>query len=379
MRRAGVAAARTRRRDSGGAGALRAPPLGVESRTARIAVHLSPLRARPWWRSVSRPASSWTSAGPGDPAPADQVCLAVLRSKHQGHDSAVEDHPQGLLTDSPLAWIVTSKYQYALPLYLQAALLGRFGGDLSRNSLAASVVRVGQAVTVDAIARGRQQGRSAPDHSVRAGHAAFGIDMMLASSVEAHGRSGHVLPTHRGRLPRELALAGITDMAAAIRYLAEHYRPAFNAEFMPWTTSCASSTSAWSARTTAWPSRAGARRSRLTVPVTITSRSRSRCACAATRTDRLRCFTARAGGPATTPRVPLRPRASRVRHGACEGEIRYGLRPVPLSPSHEKRTIHLLQDRTVLFVTSTLHSTMWSIAIANPIAYLPQLDGHIPY
>jgi len=31
-------------------------------------------------------------------------------------------------------------------LYRQAALLGRFGGDLSRNNLAASVVRVGQAV-----------------------------------------------------------------------------------------------------------------------------------------------------------------------------------------------------------------------------------------
>ncbi len=38
--------------------------------------------------------------------------------------------------------------------------------------------------------------------------------------------------THQDRLPRELALAGITDMAAANRYLTETYRPAFNAEFM---------------------------------------------------------------------------------------------------------------------------------------------------
>jgi transposase len=53
---------------------------------------------------------------------------------------------KGLLTEAALAWIVTSKYQDALPLYRQAALLGRFGGDLSRNTLAASVVRVGQAV-----------------------------------------------------------------------------------------------------------------------------------------------------------------------------------------------------------------------------------------
>jgi transposase len=54
--------------------------------------------------------------------------------------------PKGLLTDSALAWVVTSKYQDALPLYRQAALLGRFGGDLSRNTLAASVVRAGLAV-----------------------------------------------------------------------------------------------------------------------------------------------------------------------------------------------------------------------------------------
>jgi transposase/cell division protein FtsL len=54
--------------------------------------------------------------------------------------------PKGLLTESALAWVVTSKYQDALPLYRQASLLGRFGGDLSRNTLAASVVRVGEAV-----------------------------------------------------------------------------------------------------------------------------------------------------------------------------------------------------------------------------------------
>ena len=54
--------------------------------------------------------------------------------------------PKGLLTDAALAWVVTSKYQDALPLYRQAALLARFGGDLSRNTLAASVVRVGEAV-----------------------------------------------------------------------------------------------------------------------------------------------------------------------------------------------------------------------------------------
>ena len=54
--------------------------------------------------------------------------------------------PKGLLTETALAWIVTAKYQDSLPLYRQATLLSRFGGDLSRTTLAASMVRVGQAV-----------------------------------------------------------------------------------------------------------------------------------------------------------------------------------------------------------------------------------------
>lgn len=54
--------------------------------------------------------------------------------------------PRGLLTASALSWIITGKYQYGMPLYRQAMLLRRFGGDVSSNTLAASVVRVGQAV-----------------------------------------------------------------------------------------------------------------------------------------------------------------------------------------------------------------------------------------
>jgi transposase len=54
--------------------------------------------------------------------------------------------PKGLFTESALAWIATSKYLDGLPLYRQSALLGRFGGtDISRNTLAASIVRVGHA------------------------------------------------------------------------------------------------------------------------------------------------------------------------------------------------------------------------------------------
>jgi transposase len=55
--------------------------------------------------------------------------------------------PKGLFSEGLLAWVISSKYCDGLPIYRQAALLGRFGGsDLSRNTMAASVVRVGQAV-----------------------------------------------------------------------------------------------------------------------------------------------------------------------------------------------------------------------------------------
>lgn len=55
--------------------------------------------------------------------------------------------PKGLFTESALAWIATSKYLDGLPLYRQAALLGRFGGtDISRNTIAGSIVRLGQLV-----------------------------------------------------------------------------------------------------------------------------------------------------------------------------------------------------------------------------------------
>ena len=59
----------------------------------------------------------------------------------------------------------------------------------------------------------------------------LGIDMIAAYSPEARGRSERAFGTHQGRLPQELALAGIIDMEAANRYLQEFYLPAFNAEF----------------------------------------------------------------------------------------------------------------------------------------------------
>jgi hypothetical protein len=59
----------------------------------------------------------------------------------------------------------------------------------------------------------------------------LGIEMIAAYSPEARGRSERAFGTHQGRLPQELALAGITGMASANRYLTDVYLPAFNTEF----------------------------------------------------------------------------------------------------------------------------------------------------
>jgi len=60
----------------------------------------------------------------------------------------------------------------------------------------------------------------------------IGTEMIAAYSPQARGRSERTFGTHQGRLPRELALHGITTMDDANRDLAEVYRPAHNTEFM---------------------------------------------------------------------------------------------------------------------------------------------------
>jgi hypothetical protein len=59
----------------------------------------------------------------------------------------------------------------------------------------------------------------------------LGIDHIAAYSPEARGRSERAFQTHQGRLPQELARAGITDMDSANRYLEQVYRPGHNREF----------------------------------------------------------------------------------------------------------------------------------------------------
>jgi transposase len=59
----------------------------------------------------------------------------------------------------------------------------------------------------------------------------LGIEHIAAYSPEARGRSERAFQTHQGRLPQELARAGITDMASANQYLERVYRNSHNREF----------------------------------------------------------------------------------------------------------------------------------------------------
>jgi len=59
----------------------------------------------------------------------------------------------------------------------------------------------------------------------------LGIEHIAAYSPEARGRSERMFSTLQERLPKELKLAGITDMEAANRFIAAVYLPAHNARF----------------------------------------------------------------------------------------------------------------------------------------------------
>ena len=61
--------------------------------------------------------------------------------------------------------------------------------------------------------------------------AQLGIEHIAAYSPEARGRSERAFRTLQDRLPKELALAGITTVEAANRWLAEVYIPQHNAAF----------------------------------------------------------------------------------------------------------------------------------------------------
>jgi transposase len=61
--------------------------------------------------------------------------------------------------------------------------------------------------------------------------AQLGVEHIAAYSPEARGRSERAFKTLQDRLPKELALAGITTLAAADRFIQEVYLPEHNARF----------------------------------------------------------------------------------------------------------------------------------------------------
>jgi transposase len=61
--------------------------------------------------------------------------------------------------------------------------------------------------------------------------AQLGIEHLPAYSPEARGRSERAFGTLQDRLPKELALAGMTTLAAANRFIREVYLPEHNARF----------------------------------------------------------------------------------------------------------------------------------------------------
>lgn len=57
------------------------------------------------------------------------------------------------------------------------------------------------------------------------------LELAARATLLRFSRGEWALGTHQGRLPQELAQAGISTMAQANPYLANRYRPAFNTEF----------------------------------------------------------------------------------------------------------------------------------------------------
>lgn len=73
----------------------------------------------------------------------------------------------------------------------------------------------------------------------------LGIEMIPAYSPEARGRSERMFKTLQGRLPNELALAGITNIQAANEFLETVYLKAHNERFCVKPSSCEEAFVAW--------------------------------------------------------------------------------------------------------------------------------------
>lgn len=156
----------------------------------------------------------------------------------------------------------------------------------------------------------------------------LGIELIAAYSPQARGRSERTFKTWQERLPRELALAGITTMAEANRYIKRRFLPTFNRLFSvppenpvqpsypssaaTWPIPCACKSRASWAMTTACAIATSGCRSRPTIIVAITSKPP--CACTSIPTPRWRSFMARAAWRATPPRARQCKRNRGARH-----------------------------------------------------------------
>ena len=184
--------------------------------------------------------------------------------------------------------------------------------------------------------------------------AQLGIRHIAAYSPEARGRSERAFRTLQDRLPKELALAGITTIAAANRWLAESYWPAHNAAFAvarPRPTALLSPTAAAGCATScAFRRNAG---SATTIPSNgavspcKSRRARSgrilcapRCVCTSTPTGAWRSFTGRIGWPTMTLRETcvmtpnwLRDPLRQPARGFVENAARC---PQPHRPNHHR-------------------------------------------
>ena len=146
--------------------------------------------------------------------------------------------------------------------------------------------------------------------------AQLGIEHIPAYSPEARGRSERAFGTLQDRLPKEFALAGITTVEAANRFLAEVYLPEHNARFgvapeQPETAFVADLAGAHrdilcvqEERVVGNDNMRALPRSRLADPAEPDcgrTSSRPRCACTTIPTARSPSSTARAASPATAP------------------------------------------------------------------------------
>jgi hypothetical protein len=89
-----------------------------------------------------------------------------------------------------------------------------------------SIYRTNRQASVEEELRERQ-----PDTQFKRAVEELGIKLIWAHSPQAKGRIERSFETHQDRLIKELRLAGISDIAAANRYLAEVYIPRHNARY----------------------------------------------------------------------------------------------------------------------------------------------------